>query len=141
MSFAFISLQIACFQWNRHPFRSTCLNFSRTALCNVFLKSEVTEKGSILHSVATITQFKACQYIQWVFCSHQDIQHRYIHPKCLVEGHDYQALINFIWNGLERTINIKLNSFPQKAPEKAWIPEPHYFSSLFVSLSVISQEN
>ena len=75
------------------------------------------------------------------FHSHQDIQHKDLHPKCLVECHNYQALIKWIWYDLESTINIKLNSFPQKAPKKAWIPEYHYFSSLFVSLSVIAQEN
>ena len=46
------------------------------------------------------------------FHGHQDIQCRDIHPKCLAEGHNYQALIKWIWNDLERTINVKLNYFP-----------------------------
>ena len=75
------------------------------------------------------------------FCGHQDIQHKDVHPKCLVEGHNYEALIKWIWHDLERTINVKLNSFLQKATEKAWIPKPRYFSSLFVLLSVIAQGN
>ena len=61
------------------------------------------------------------------FCVHQYTQHRDIHPKCLVDGHNYQSLIKWIWHDHHQC---KVEILSPKVSQKAWIPEPHYFFEL-----------
>ena len=93
---------IACFHWNRHPFRMELAHWPRIKLCNPWSKSQVTEKGSIFYMEATNTQWRACRY--------QDVKYRYVNCFLHIKHHNYQTLIKLSRTKFECSIYKQLDT-------------------------------